>query len=324
LESHAKTVTVETSHFSDWSLGRFVDLALDPAATEVIKGKTVGLAVTGFSKGNIKDDDDLGVLIPVGEVEKLIFLSKIETSWRIVGWNLNGVKSPVSNSNGSLQSAEKTASYTAPSKVPKPNVVTVSVELETTSIDNKNSTFFLRSDITILESGLYLTVEFRGKTYTYYQYGAGDAVIEDPNNFSMSVCGLSQNRLNVGGQTMVNNEITEAFGFYFDNPFKGSRGMIGSWDNGNDVLDFTIFNPIAHYDISKVTRTPSGDNCEEVINESNHVTMTLTNYLGTSLSQVDGSFIGTLYYSDQSYDIDCKSSTPYAVSGSFRLLLFTQ
>jgi len=222
LHSDAKTVTVETSHFSDWSLGRFVDLTLIPVSKTVKKGEKVEFAVTGFAKGDTEVDDELAPLLNT-DIARLENLAKDNTKWRVVEWSLNGAKSPVSNSNGSLVSTEKTASYVAPSNVPKPNVVNVSVKLETTHGSAESSTFYLTSNITILESDLYLSVVFRGQTYIYYQYGAGDAVIEDPNNFSMSVCGLSENRLNVGGQTMVNNEITEAFGFYFDSPFKGSR-----------------------------------------------------------------------------------------------------
>ena len=201
LHSDAKTVTVETSHFSDWSLGRFVDLTLNPVSKTVKKGEKVELAITGFSKyAQIMDDDKLVQLI--SKLGKKIsywleFLSIRSIKWRVVEWTLNGVKSPVSNNFGNLQSTENTASYTAPSNVPKPNVVAVSVELETTLHGGVKSTFYLTSNITIFESDLYLKVEFRGQTYIYYQYGFNDAEIEDPNNYSMCICVLTENKLSI-------------------------------------------------------------------------------------------------------------------------------
>jgi hypothetical protein len=323
LHSDAKTVTVETSHFSDWSLGRFVDLSLNPIEKAVKKGEKVGLAVTGFSKGATKVDDELAPLIDSDE-NRLDLLSTDITKWRVVEWTLNGVKSPVSNNFGNLQSTENTASYTAPSNVPTPNVVSVSVELETTHGSGKTSTFYLTSNITILDSDLYLSFEFRGQTYIYYQIGFGGTVIEDPNNYSICMCFLTENKLSIGGSTFVNYEITDAFEIQLDNPSKGSHGLIGIGDGGNDDLDFLITEPYASYDMTEETRTRFDDRCIKETNESNHVTMNLTNYSGTSLSGVDGSFTGTLYYSDETYDPDCKSSTPYPISGNFHLLLLTQ
>jgi len=322
LHSDAKTVTVETSHFSDWSLGRFVDLTLNPISKTVKKGEKVELAVTGFYKSDkVSIDDYLAPLI-ISDDQHLFNLTLDHSKWRIIGWTLNGAKSPVSNNNGALVSTEKTASYTAPSIVPKPNVVAVTVQLETSG-DGK-STFYLTSKITIYESDLYLMVEFRGQTYMYYEYGLSDAEIQDPKNYSPCLCFLTENTLSIGGSTFVNNEITNAFEIQLDNPSKGSRGLIGIDDGGSDDMSFMITNPYAWYDMAKETRTRFEDTCIEEKSVSNHVTMSLTKYSGTLRSEVEGSFVGTLYYSDETYQPDCKSSTPYPVSGNFRLLLLTQ
>jgi hypothetical protein len=323
LNSEAKTVTVETSHFSDWSIGRFVDLTLEPVSKSVKKGEKIELAVTGFSKGEVTAEDDLAPLI-FSKIDPLDFLSTNELGWKVVEWTLNGVKTPVSNSNGSLKSTKLSASYTAPANVPKPNVVSISVELESSADIAGSSTFYLTSKITIYESDLYLKIEFRGQTYIYYQYGLDGSEIIDPENYSIVLCGLSENRLEVGAATYANFEAAETFQFYFDNPSEGSRAMIGLDDGGHDEMDFGILNPFAYYDMSEVTRTQSEDYCYFEKNESNLVTMTLTKYSGTLLSEVDGSFTGTLYYSDDSYEPECKSSTPYQVSGSFHLLLLIQ
>ena len=56
-------------------------------------------------------------------------------------------------------------------------------------------------------------------------------------------------------------------------------------------------------------------------NASNNITMTLTKYKGSANTDVEGSFIGTLFYDDPNNDLDCNSSTPYPVTGSFHLIL---
>jgi len=325
LHSDAKTVTVETSHFSDWSLGRFVDLTLYPIRKTVKKGEKVEFAIAGFSNfAPLLDDKTVQLVAKAGQedIYWLNYLSKEVVKWKIVEWTLNGVKSPVSNNFGNLQSTKNnTAIYTAPSNVPKPNIITVTVGLETTQGDLKN-TFYLTSKISIYESDLYLMVEFRGQTYIYYEYGAEEIV--DFNNYSPCLCFLTENKLSIGGSTFVKNGITDVFEIDFDNPSKGSRGLIGIDDGGSDDMSFMITNPYAWYDMAKETRTRFEDTCIEEKSVSNHVTMSLTKYSGTLRSEVEGSFVGTLYYSDETYQPDCKSSTPYPVSGNFRLLLLTQ
>lgn len=327
LNSDAKTVTVETSHFSDWSVGRFVDLTLNPVSKSVKKGEKVELAVTGFSNRETSiGDKTVQLVLKAGKLD-IFWLKRLglETiNWKVVEWTLNGVKSPVSNNFGNLQSKEYTASYTAPSNVPESNVVAVTVELETTNSEGIISTFYLTSKITIYESDLYLMVEFRGQTYIYYQYGFDGTEIKDPNSFSMAVCGLTDHQLNLGGITFVNGEVIDAIEIYFDQPSKGSRGITGIGDNGNDQLDFSITNPFTYYNLTQENRKKEGEACYLETNETNHVTMTLSKYTGASLSEVEGSFRGTLYYSDENYQADCISSTPYPISGSFKLLLATQ
>ena len=66
--------------------------------------------------------------------------------------------------------------------------------------------------------------------------------------------------------------------------------LIGIEDGGSDDLDFVITKPYASYEMVQETRTRVEDRCIKETNESNHVTMNLTNYSGTSLSEVDGSF----------------------------------
>ncbi len=322
LNTGTKTVTVETSHFSNWSLGTFADLTLEPDSKTVAKGSKTELAIIGFV--NSKENDELAPLKapPKDDLELLVFLSTNEYSFRVVEWTLNGMKAPVSNNFGSLQPSKNSASFTAPLNVPSPNTVAVSVKLEMSSKTGTSSTYYLTSNITILKGTLFLKVHFKGNTYIYYQYGMDPTVTPDPNNFSIIHCGLSEGRLHLGGGTFTNNAAKDEIEIFFDNPKTGSRGMVGLGDHGRDNLNFSILNPYAYYDLENVTRTRDEDNkCFFEKDESNHVTMNLTKYLGPIDPEVKGSFLGTLYYEDQSYGPDCKSSSPYPISGDFNLIL---
>ncbi len=339
VDTNAKTVTVETSHFSDWSLGRFVDLTLQPLEKTIKKGGKIAFAIAGFDKGDSYygghpplSEEVLAPVIPVSEkandvlsplVPEIYISTSDELSFMPVEWTLNGVKSPISNDFGSLQSSGYKATYTAPSTVPKHNTVAVSVKLKTSTELGASTTFLLTSNITIVENDLFLQVEFLGNTYTYYQYGYDLSETPDSSSFSIVLCGLSENMLHIGGSTYNDMGISDGIEIYFENPVSnGSRGLIGIGDGGNDALDFAIFNPARSYDMENVTRTRLQDNsCYFERNASNNITMTLTKFEGSVNTDVEGSFSGTLYYADPNDDLDCKSSTPYPVSGSFHLIL---
>ncbi len=320
LDSQEKTVSAETTHFSDWSLGRFVDLTLNPVSKTLKKGEKVELAITGFSRGSTTDGDELAPLLEGAEVQ-LIQVTNRNSLWRAVEWTLNGAKSPVSNNYGDLQSTENRASYTAPSVAPKPNVVSVTVKLEYDYYKEHKSTFYLTSKITIYENDFFVSLDFRGKTYMFIQYGFDLAEIPDPSNYSVATCGLSENTLVLYAATFVNFELQEAFEIYIDKPARGSRGLIGLGDGGNDEMNFMVANPYAFYDLKEVIRSRSGEYCNHKISESNLVKITLSEYSGTQFSEVEGSFTGRLFYSEQTYDSECKSTIPYPISGEFHMTL---
>ena len=61
VDTGAKTVTIKTAHFSDWALGRFIDLSLNPSSSTLSKGQSVTLIVAGFVRDNtLQEDDELG------------------------------------------------------------------------------------------------------------------------------------------------------------------------------------------------------------------------------------------------------------------------
>ena len=180
VDINSKTVSVETTHFSDWALGRFMEISLVPASQTVKKGQTIQLLVYGFSRDKeMTDDDELVPLVPLGEVKEgddLVPLTPIPAveerlmDFRVKAWTLNGAGAPVSNSNGTLTPSGFTATYKAPSQKPASNPVAVTVELEAADKAGNKSSFFVTSNITVVESDLFLTLKVDGVEYEYYEY----------------------------------------------------------------------------------------------------------------------------------------------------------
>ena len=326
VDKNTKTVSVEATHFSDWTTGRFIDLSLNPASKSVKRNESVKLTVKGFSKPP-KNDDDLAPLIPTDVTTQDYIETNSEKyfQFRVKNWTLNGVNAPVNNKFGSLAASNNSADYTAPSSAPKPNVVAVTAELETDDVRGNKLSFQLVSNITVLDNDNYLQVTFRDSTYIMYQYGLDGSFPEDPSNEPIANCALSaDNILEFGGTTLTDNVAKEGLTFFFANPSVGSRSLTGAWEDGNDNVNFTYFDTYKDYSMLNITRTP-GDNqtCEEDYKESGCITLTLTKYTGTMMSEVEGTFSGTLFYSDNDYEASCKSSTSYPISGEFHMLLFT-
>jgi hypothetical protein len=330
VDTDEKTITVETTHFSDWMVGRFIDLSLDPPATTVKKGGKVILIANGFFKSStMKEEDELAPLIALPEIEDdlaplpiLVPFEKRYVDYRIKGWTLNGSAAPVSNNYGSLKVSKKNiATYTAPSAVPEPNPVVVSVQIETSDKQGKNSAFYLTSNILILESDLFLTVTFDGKTFTYIQHGFDGTSIDDPMNYTLANCGLEDHLLSFSGGTIANGNMTDGIVIVFENPSIGSRGLIGSADGGKDDVSFGGSEYPLGISMLNEIRTGDPEYCQLERDESYHVFITLTEYTGQTMSILEGSFNGTLYHSESNYDEICKSSDSHTISGNFRLII---
>lgn len=136
-----KKIVVNTTHFSDWSLAKWISLT--PLTTTVVAGGTVTISATRFVP--IKNDDDLlapadptkeGPGLPVGVPQEL-------SSSRIKSWQLNGV--------GKLQPQQSKANYTAPATVAGVKEVAVVCELKV-----RDAQVILLSHITIVETGIFL------------------------------------------------------------------------------------------------------------------------------------------------------------------------
>lgn len=173
-----KTVSVTTTHFSDWGIGRFMDIALTPSEASVKKGENVSLSIAGFKYDPDEDDDypPLGYidndLVGLTESQHLLLTTEHFVTFRVKYWALNESKAPVNSDKGKLEVSGKKATYTAPDKAPDPSTVTVSVNLEAKDNTGLWHAYSLLSNITII-GDYYLKLTADGKESVYIERSNG-------------------------------------------------------------------------------------------------------------------------------------------------------
>ena len=324
-----KTVSIETTHFSDWALGRFIELSLSPSSVTLQKDQSVALRVAGFVRDQaVTDDDELAPLILITtDEDELKPLTPIPpTESRIVhfsvkGWTLNGVSAPVSNANGALSASKNNATYTAPGKKPTTNPVAVSVSMESDDKDGKKKSYLLTSSISVVESDLYLLVKIDGQSYEYFQYGLNGALPPDPNNIWLANCTFADKSLSMVGTEIINSsDVRNGFALEFQNPTEGT--ILLDCFNGDATADmeFNFGIGSAIFGNSYVKRTLTNDTCEDEYLCGN-ISLTLLTYTGEFNSKVHGYFEGKLYQDKPGYFDQCKSSDDHIIEGEFNLIL---
>jgi len=324
------TVTGNTTHFSDWSLGRFVDLSIEPAGASILKGQTIQLKLSGFAKDQaVTDDDELAPLIPItGDGEGLTPLTPIPAvesrlmDFRVKKWNLNGNAAPVTNENGSLTASGNSATYKAPDKTPPINPVSVSANLETTNKEGAKFALLLNSTITIVDDEYYVRVQSEGKTYLYYQYGINTTTPEDPALYGSVIAGIT----NEGAFGIIAAFVdspdgnSKDFGMRLYSPAIGSNTMTGIAGEGDDDLWLWPV-PERFFQLDYIKRSRAANGTCNTIPAFGDVSVKLTVWTGVLMSEVVGTFSGTIYEDPLEYSSDCKSADPRTIKGDFRLIL---
>lgn len=128
LDLAAKTVRVQTRHFSDWSMVR--GLQLQPARADVYVGQSVPLRIVACALPDDDPADPLDDLLPMpgGKYEcAYTFQSLSAKNWAVNG--TVGGNGSVGTVQASGLNADGTAQYTAPAKIPPGNPVAVSVNV---------------------------------------------------------------------------------------------------------------------------------------------------------------------------------------------------
>ncbi|SHH53910.1 ZU5 domain-containing protein [Chryseolinea serpens] len=326
VNAAAKTVSVATTHFSDWAAGKFIDLSLTPASTKVMKGDAIQLIITGFSPND--EEDELVPLAPItSESDDLVPLTRIPPvesrmmTFKVKEWTLNGSAAPVSNSNGQLESSKNTATYTAPDKIPSVNPVAVSVELEASNKEGRKLKYLLTSNITVVDSDLYLSVTVDGQTHVYYQYGYNGTIPPNGNDISIANSGLSDEDVLeiVGTRVEGSINLIDGFALAVKSPTKGTRSLVCFNNDGDDDMSFAIGQQTG-YLLSYTKRTPMPNDYCDTEYMCGETSITFLEDPKDEEGYVRGSFSGKLYEDKTEFGISCQSPIEHAVSGEFRLV----
>jgi ZU5 domain len=328
VDTNAKTVSVETTHFSDWTLGKFIDLSLTPSSTVLLKNQSVTLKISGFVRDNsISEDDELAPLIPIADGEEaltpLTSIPPVESrlmEFRVKQWMMNGVSAPVSNSNGSLSPNNMEATYTAPGSKPQVNPVAVSVELETTNKEGRKSMYLLNTQISVVDSDLYVLVKIDGVPYEYYQYGWNGTTPPDPNNFTLVNCGSDvENNFILTATTIRNSsEMVDLFTLELTSPSEGTRDLGCSREDGGAMM-LKIGNETI-YRNEKAIRTKDGNVCNDIY-QCADVAMTFLTFENKFGGEVRGYFEGEIHEDKPFYGNECRNSDMHTLEGEFNLRL---
>ncbi len=335
VDTNSKTVSVEATHFSDWMLGKFIELTLAPSAATLLVGKSMDLKVSGFyrdkSRVEVSDSpDELAPLVPISsngldELTALTPIPPLESrlqDFRVKGWTLNGASAPVTNNNGSLSVSGMNATFKAPSKRPASNPVAVTVQLEGSNLEGRKTSYLLTSNISILESELYTILTVDGETFEYYQYGFNGTIPANDNDYFIANCGRSVYSLDMVSTHIVGNSIFDSFTLSIENPAKGTKTLGCLYTDSHDAFTYSASSEAmsSAYMSSYSKRQKKGDQCESV-SLCGSFSVTILEYDGKAGGIVQGTFSGTVYEDKEGYEKQCKTPDEHTVSGEFRLVV---
>ncbi|BDP43978.1 hypothetical protein DAETH_39470 (plasmid) [Deinococcus aetherius] len=161
----ARTVSVETNHFSTWSM--LAGLQLLPHQAKVRVGQIVNLSVVDCTDGTELDPDALTVPMPGGDNYEC---APAAIAFTAKNWSVNGAAGG-NSSLGTVASGgiSGTGVYTAPARKPAQNPVAVSTQVT----DLYGQTFTLVSNVTVEDGQAW-----QG-TVTYTETGSRPWVMRD-------------------------------------------------------------------------------------------------------------------------------------------------
>lgn len=325
-----KTISIETTHFSDWTMGRFMDLTLTPARATVKVGEKLNMSITGFLENEANSEDLLVPLSPVEfgpntvvtEEKKLLAATRQYLGFSIKEWTVNGAAS--GGRYGRIEPGKLRAVYHAPATAPTPPTATITVNLVARKRNLPNANYMLVSNITIIDATYYLKLNVDGQEFMYIQYGFAGQMPVDNNNMQNVNLGINDEGAIMisagyisGGSNMTNSFLAE---------FTKTNVGVHSLTCHNTVttapVDDVSFMPTANgmaYRNSYVKRTSNGQNCNSDY-LCGSFTSRITKFGSSAMSEVEGSFSGKLYFDGPDFSNQCKSSQEHAVSGEYRLI----
>jgi hypothetical protein len=318
LDKNAKTVAVTTVHFSDYLVGRFLDLTLTPASPKIRTGYSLQFRLTGFRGDLAKEDDELAPLAKINEdgldvLQPLTPITPLKytrlLSFKIKQWSQNGVAAPVSNSHGSLNASGTGATYKAPDQIPANNPVAVSVQLEAKTQGGATEAFLVTSNITIVDDAYYLLVKIDGQEFKYLQ-------VDTSWNTRIN-CFFGDGHFQIIAD-MEGDVSTNVFNLAFSNPSVTTRILNGPTGASNN-LGFSPVNTIMYtLDYEQRTLTTDGSCIRK--EQYGSATATLTEYTGPGAA-ARGYFSGTLYEDNNEFNLNCKMPIAHSIEGEFWLMV---
>jgi hypothetical protein len=123
VDPKARTVTVQTDHFSDWSLVR--GMVLKPSEATVKVGQSAYFEVVSCLAPETKEDDLAPLVVPC-EPRGL----PEDAEWEGATWQVNGRAGGDGTIGTVAEAGDSRGRYTAPGKVPDPDQVTVSARFK--------------------------------------------------------------------------------------------------------------------------------------------------------------------------------------------------
>lgn len=317
VDINAKTVSVQTTHFSDWVIGSFIEMSLSPSAGSVKVGNSLGLSISGFN-GDY-DDEEIMPLAPVNQsTDKLASRLGYFT---INGWTLNGASAPASGNAGSLQVAagSRSATYTAPGQVPSQNPVAVSVSLTQNQINGPASSFMLVSNIQVYE-GYHARFSVNGSETVFSESEVFMSGVQ-PSPSGNVVQAMGSN----GTLTVMYRHVTgdKMLTLSFETPHTGSDNFTTS--TNSDGVGISYFNlsapsdPMSLYQSQVNQLISDGNGGCEYQGTASSGTVNMTAYTDAYGALVSGSFSGTIW--NLGNFSGCTNNS-VQISGEFSLPLF--
>lgn len=188
-EEASQTVSVQTTHFSDWAVGKLIDLRLSPEKATVKVKESLKLNVTGFYSHtdedlvpltpiHAADDEQLAAIPDLSETGKLLVKLNKYSDLLFKEWRLDARKAPASGNKGKLEATGSEATYTAPDNVPEPDEVSVSVYIQAKDKKGISSAMSIVAPVRIVKNDYFLTLYLDGKKIEYIPSGSGVKPIE--------------------------------------------------------------------------------------------------------------------------------------------------
>lgn len=169
----SNSITVATTHLSDWSM--LLGWQLRPATANVVPNGTLSLSVRYCNTVKMDEGTEFELVSLVAECQDDEGLAPILGSWAV-----NGITNG-SDELGTVAPGSPTATYTAPSEAPSSPTVAVSVELNPPQVGK----VLLVSNVTIGDS---LPARYTGQiTYRRKIGGAGTSILPHEVRFTAQV-----------------------------------------------------------------------------------------------------------------------------------------